>query len=244
MDLYGEGARFYDLVYSDQCDLEFYLREARNARGPVLEVACGNGRILLKLLQEGIGITGIDLSKDLLAALKKKADALGLKPDVHLGDMRDFRLPGKFRLIIIPYRSFLHLRSDDDRKRALLNFKEHLEPGGRLILHTYNPSKEDQNMSGGYHHFDSGESSMPDGTPYRLDWFLDYDRKQGVGHYRIVLQENGREHTFHMDIAYLPVKEVRTLLQACGYRNIKLYCGFNYGRFNDECNEAVWIAEK
>jgi len=244
MDLYGESARFYDLIYSDLFDLEFYLREARNARGPVLEVACGNGRILLKLLQEGIDISGIDLSADMLAGLRKKAAALGLKPDVAQADMRGFHLDRRFRLIITPYRSFMHLKSDADRRKALNGFMEHLEPGGRLILHTYNPSKDDLMMSGGYHPFDSEDLSMPDGTPYRLDWFLDYDRKTRIGHYRIVLRENGREHQFDMDLAYLTVKDVRGLLESCGFRNIRLYCGFDYGQFYDECREAVWIAEK
>jgi SAM-dependent methyltransferase len=244
MEVYEELAEFYDLVYSDQYDLEFYLREARNARGPVLEVACGTGRILLKLLQEGIDVTGVDLSKNMLGILGKKARSLGLKPDVHQADMCDFRLPRKFKLIILPYRSFMHLRSDEDRRKALLNFKDHLEPDGRLILHTYNPSKEDLGMSGGYHPFSSENLSMPDGTHYRLDWFLDYDRKQKVGHYRIVLRENGREHTFDMDLAYLQVKEVHALLESCGYGNIRLYCGFDYGHFEDDCKEALWIAEK
>ncbi len=244
MDVYEEMGEFYDLVYSGHYDLEFYLREARNARGPVLEVACGTGRVLLKLLQEGIDVTGVDLSKNMIGMLKKKAQALGLQPDVRLADMRDFHIDRKFRLVILPYRSFLHLRNDEERRKALLNFKEHLEPGGRLILHLYNASREDREMSGGYHHFDSEELSMPDGTPYRLDWFLDYDRKQGVGHYRIVLLENNREHRYEMDLAYLPVKKVRALLELCGYRNIKLYCGFDYGQFDEDCKEAVWIAEK
>jgi SAM-dependent methyltransferase len=244
MELYGEGARFYDLVYSDRYDLEFYLREARNARGPVLEVACGTGRILLKLLQEGIDVSGIDLSKDLLAILKKKAGALGLKPDVRVADMRDFSLGRRFRLIVLPYHSFLHLRNDEDRRKALRNFMEHLESGGRLILHTCNPPKEDLGMSRGYHPLRSEDIAMPDGTPGRLDWFLDYDDELQTLHYRIVLRENNLEHTFDMDMAHLPAKDVRALLASCGYRNVRLYCGFDYGRFDEDCQEAVWIAEK
>jgi SAM-dependent methyltransferase len=243
MDVYDEMAEFYDLVYSGHYDLEFYLREARNARGPVLEVACGNGRILLKLLQEGIDISGVDLSKNQIAMLKKKAQALGLSPDVRAGDMRDFRIERKFRLIILPYRSFLHLRSDDERRQALLNFKRHLAPGGRLILHTYNPSREDRQMGGGYHLIDSEAYSMPDGTPYTLDWFLDYDRARNAGHYRIVLKENGRAHGYEMDLSFVPVRKMRAMLKKCGYRNIRLYCGFDYGFFEAGCSEAIWIAD-
>ena len=243
MDVYDELAEFYDLIYSEHYDLEFYLREARNAHGPVLEVACGTGRILLKLLQEGIDVTGVDLSENMIGVLKKKAQALGIAPDVRIGDMRDFRIGRKFRLIIVPYRSFLHLRSDKERREALLTFKAHLESGGRLVLHTYEPSPQERETGGGYHQFDSEALSMPDGTPYTLDWFLDYERTENVGHYRIVLRENGREHRFDMDLSYLPVKKMRALLGKCGYGKVKLYCGFDYGFFEGGCKEAVWIAE-
>lgn len=244
MRVYEELAEFYDLVYSDEYDLEFYLREAKNARGPVLEIACGTGRILLRLMQAGIPASGIDLSEGMLAVLRNKAAALGLIPDVHAADMRDFSLGRKFRLIIVPYRSFLHLQSDGDRLMALKNFLEHLEPGGRLILHTYNPSKDELLATGAYRHLDSEEHAMPDGTPYTLDWYLQYDRGRRAGAYRIVLTERGREHVFEMEIAYLPVKEVRTLLGMAGYRNIRLYSGFDYGRFEENSKEALWIAEK
>ena len=60
MRIYDDMAEQYDYIYSDSYDAEFYLREAKNAHGPVLEVACGTGRILLRLLSEGIEATGID----------------------------------------------------------------------------------------------------------------------------------------------------------------------------------------
>lgn len=244
MRVYEELAEFYDLVYSDEYDLDFYLREANNARGPVLEIACGTGRILLRLMQAGVPIAGIDLSEGMLAVLRNKAAALGLMPDVRTADMRDFSLGRRFRLVIVPYRSFLHLQTDEDRLRALKSFMHHLEPGGRLILHTYNPSKDELVATGGFRHRDREEHTMPDGTPYALEWYLNYDRGRRTGTYRIVLTENGREHVFEMEIAYLPVKEVRALLEKAGYRGIRLYSGFDYGRFTDDSKEAVWIAEK
>src|SRR4030095_8684306 len=154
MEVYDELAEHYDLIYGDQLDTDFYLREARNARGRVLEVACGTGRILLRLLEEGIDAEGLDLSESMLAVLKKKATSMGLKPTVYQANMVDFKL-GKYNLIIVPYRSFLHLKSEKERKDALRNFMDHLEKGGRLVLHTYSPSEEDRLMSGGYHLFET-----------------------------------------------------------------------------------------
>lgn len=245
MDVYDEMAEYYDLIYGDQVDIEFYLREARNARGPVLEIACGTGRILLRLLAEGMDATGIDISENMLAMLRRKAKSMGVEPKVLKADMLDFRIEKKFKLIMLPYRSFLHLKDDEERNKALLNFMEHLEEGGRLIVHTYNPSGEELEMLEGFHPFESEEIETGDGKKYRVDWHLHYEPRGRIGHYRIVLtSESGEKHEFSMDLHYVLVNEMQGLLEVCGYRNVRLYCGFDYAQYDENCREALWFAEK
>lgn len=245
MDVYDEMAEYYDMIYSDHIDLDFYLKEARNAQGPVLEVACGTGRILLRLLQEGIDATGIDLSDGMLEKLHKKAKSLGIQANAVHADMREFKLEKRFKLIIVPYRSFLHLLDDSARKKTLANFREHLAPGGCLLLHAYNPSKAEMEMQGGYHKFDYEELSAKDGKRYSLEWFLDYDPAGRVGHYKIILRQGeGKPREFLMDLGYVPIKEMDALLKGAGFRNPRVYCGFGYSPFYDDCKEALWIAER
>jgi SAM-dependent methyltransferase len=245
MDVYEEMAEHYDLIYCDTVDLDFYLREARNARGPVLEVACGTGRILLKLATSGIEACGIDLSPAMLRVLRKKASALGISPDVRVADMTDFSLAKEFSLIIVPYRSFLHLKDETARKKALSRFMAHLRPGGRLILHTYNPSADDLAMTGTHHLFESENMVSADGRRYRLDWYLMADPKARTGSYRIAISfDGGGRHEFSMEIRYPPMKDIRKHLEGAGFRNIRLYCGFDYSPFDEGCREAVWIAER
>ncbi len=243
MEVYDDMAEYYDLVYSDQLDADFYLREARNARGAVLEVACGTGRILLRLLSEGIDAVGIDTSERMLAVLKRKAGSMGVEPKALKADMRDFKIDRRFRLIMIPYRSFLHLKDDSERKKALLNFREHLEDGGRLIIHTYNPSKDELGMVDGFHLFESEE--IEDRRKCRVDWHLHYEPRGRTGRYKVVLTfEDGERHEFSMELHYVMEKDMRKLLEACGYRNIRLYCGFDYEPYDEDCREALWFAEK
>ncbi len=245
MDVYGEIARDYDLIYGDLHDLEFYLNEARNARGSVLEIACGTGRILLQLLKQGIDITGMDLSEEMLGVLRKKAESMGLDPKLMKADMRDFRIEQKFKLIIVPYRSFLHLHTDEDRKKALERFMEHLAPGGRLILHVYNPSPEEFEMGDGYHPFETETLSDPEGKPYRLDWYLNYDKKQQRARYRVTITSQGQDQrNFDMEISFVSIRKMEELLKGTGFRNIRKYCGFSYELFHDGCREVVWFAEK
>jgi SAM-dependent methyltransferase len=245
MQVYQEMAEYYDLLYGDNVDLEFYLREARNARGGVLEVACGTGRILLRLVKEGIDAAGIDISGAMLSELRKKADRMGIRADARLADMTSFSLGRKFRLIIVPYRSFLHLKDERARRSALGRFMEHLEPGGRLILHTYNPSEEEKRMTEGYHLFETEDMVSPEGKRYSIDWLMRYESGRRVGHYKIILRMEGAgPREFQMDISYVPVREMEELLRSAGFRNIKSYCGFDYMPFDGNCREVLWIAER
>lgn len=246
MKVYDEMAEYYDLIYWDQYDIEFYLREAKNARGSVLEVGCGTGRIFLHLLSEGIDAYGIDISQKMLDILIDKAKKKGIEnPPVSQGDMLDFKLDKKFNLIILPYRTFLHLKNNDERKKALMNIKKHLEDGGRLILHVYNPSKEEIEMTEEFHHFETEELVSPYEMKYKLDWHMNYESSKSLAHYKVELTlDDGKKFTYSMDIYFLKMKEMEELLKSCGYKNVKAYCGFNYVPFYDDCKEVLWFAEK
>jgi len=100
---FEKWAKVYDLLYGDyKSDIDFYRKEARKAKGKVLEIACGTGRVYLELLKDGIDTYGIDISQNMLEILKKKGKNLGLKPKVKKAYMRNFRFNTKFSLIILP----------------------------------------------------------------------------------------------------------------------------------------------
>src|SRR5687767_7456823 len=89
-----DDGELYDLIVGDlsYC-VDFYVDLARKAQGPVLEIACGTGRILLPCLQAGVDIDGLDYYAPMLETLRKKAAALQLSPRLYQADMGDFRLP-------------------------------------------------------------------------------------------------------------------------------------------------------
>jgi SAM-dependent methyltransferase len=111
VDTYEVIAKYYDGAYAakqDLVDLPFYLDLADQSGGPVLEIACGTGRVLLPISRKGIEICGVDNSRPMLDVLNQN---LALEPQevrqritVHEGDMRSFRLNRKFPLVMIPFR--------------------------------------------------------------------------------------------------------------------------------------------
>jgi SAM-dependent methyltransferase len=130
-----EAPELYDLALEGfHLDQEFWLDEARRARGPVLEVSCGTGRVLLHLLANGIDADGVDLSAPMLARLAAKAAERQLSPRVYRADMRDFTTPRRYARAFIPFNGFAHCETIEDQLRCLQCCREHLEPGGALVV--------------------------------------------------------------------------------------------------------------
>ena len=154
--VYDRFARFYDLEYSlKEDDLPFYLDLADRFPGPLLEIGAGTGRVTLELAAAGSEIWGIDDSARMLAVAEKKMRGIEAAGRVHLvqADMRDFTLPVKFALCIIPFRAFLHNLTQADQLATLAAIRRHLKPGGILGLEDHrgrNDRPQDPKAESGY----------------------------------------------------------------------------------------------
>jgi SAM-dependent methyltransferase len=146
---YRIAAKYYDGAYAsmrDLTDAPFYLELARERGGPVLEIGCGTGRVLLPIARAGIEIHGVDNSGPMLAVLK---DALDREPPevrdrvtLQNGDMREFRLHQKFSLVTIPFRPMQHMHTVADQIAALTTAAAHVAEGGILAFDVFYPKFE------------------------------------------------------------------------------------------------------
>jgi SAM-dependent methyltransferase len=144
--LFDDGALYDRLLGDFDYGLTFYGDLARQAGGPVLDIACGTGRILLPCLEAGIDIEGLDLYEGMLAQLREKALAKGLSPRLHQADMSDFQTGRQYALIMIPFNAVIHNLTTDDQIRCLTRCREHLLPGGLLAFDTFFPAAEVVNV--------------------------------------------------------------------------------------------------
>ena len=115
-------------------DVEFYLQRLKSCTGRVLEPAVGTGRVMIPLLEAGIEVEGVDNSPKMLAICRARCAERGLQPVLQERDMRSLSLPERYEAIIIPAGSFLLIERREESLGALKRFREHLVPGGRLIL--------------------------------------------------------------------------------------------------------------
>jgi SAM-dependent methyltransferase len=145
---YDFVAELYDYVipYRDRPDVSFYIEAALQARGPVLEIGCGTGRVLIPTAKAGIEITGLDLSEHMLEVCQRRLltepDEVQTRIQLFRMDMRSFELARQFHLVTVPFRPFQHLLTVEDQMSCLASIHRHLIPGGKLILDLFNPSLE------------------------------------------------------------------------------------------------------
>jgi SAM-dependent methyltransferase len=121
-------------------DVPFYANEAQRARGLVLELACGTGRVTIPVAQIGVEIVGLDQSASMLAHARAKAAEAGVQIEWVEADCRNFRLDRKFALIFMAFNSMQHLHDHASLAALFAKVRGHLTPGGRFIFEVFNPS--------------------------------------------------------------------------------------------------------
>lgn len=247
-----DWAEYYDLTQTGvKGDIPFYLELAQQTTGEVLDLACGTGRVSIPLGQAGISVTGLDLSQEMLQRAQLKAEQYKISNNITLiqGDMRSFSLAKEFPLIIIPFRSFLHLLSIHEQMKALRSIREHLAPGGRLAMNVFVPIikhlyEESEKMSlRGTYPFENGEQiAMWDYTRY--DHFQQlcevtrtYERIDANG--KVVEKLVGR-----FTLRYIFPAELHHLLRLNGFKIVERYGSFDKSPFDQNSTELVIIAER
>ena len=230
-DLYGHGtAAFYDAFHSTYvADLAFFLKIAKRHRGPVLEVACGTGRVGIELIRAKADYFGIDMSDSMLARFGKKWEALGLggEPPFRQGDMRDFDLRRRFGIVLITHNSLQHAYLDDEALQVFGCCRRHLAPDGRLVFDVFNPDRRILERD--------PEKRHP------LDKFLDeargewcevsesnrYDPASKVNHIQWFYRyEKGEERTIRLEMRQFFPQEMDGLVEKAGFRIVNKWGDF------------------
>jgi SAM-dependent methyltransferase len=239
----------YDLALKDlPYGRDFYVGLAREAKGPVLDVACGTGRILLPCLAAGVDIEGVDLFEPMLATLRKKAAAMGLSPRLRQADMSQFSLPRRFTLVMIPFNTFVHNMTQDAQIRCLVRCREHLLPGGLLAFDTFFPGAEYITLPQNSRALE-GEIPHPEtGLPVRMYDTRSFDRVEQIQHSVNeieVLRADGSIATAHRSqssMRYIYKHEMALLLRVAGFSRWEICGDFERRPLVQETNPMIVLA--
>jgi SAM-dependent methyltransferase len=227
MSGYDGFAPVYDTWASDMTeDVDFYVDLAREAEGPVIELAVGTGRIAIPIAERtGKRVIGIDSSPGMLARAREHAADAGVELELHEADMRDLDFHDTTDLVICPYRALLHLPTWSDRRRVFELVARALAAGGRFAWNAFV--------------FDHRYAAEVDGT--WQDEPLRHRVEFAPGDNRVdITLEDGPK----LSLWWSTKSEWEGLLEVAGLETDVLYGWFDRRAFEDTSREFVWVARK
>jgi SAM-dependent methyltransferase len=223
---YDAWADRYAEWFPGVADVPFYAGLAREADGPLVELAVGNGRVAIPVAQAtGRCVIGIDASPAMLAQARARAVAEGVELDLREGDMRELELEEPAALIYCPGRSLLHLPTWADRRRCFEHVAASLRPGGRFAWNAFAFD----------HHFAAAHDGRPADTP------MPHTNAYSVGDNRvdITLDDGGTGSLW-----WATKNEWLGLIDVAGLHLEALYGGFAGEAFDDDSREYVFVARR
>ena len=233
MSAYDAIARLYDpWSRSVVEDISFYVEEAVRSGGPVVELGIGTGRIAVPVASAGIQVIGLDASRGMLDVAAAQARAAGLAElvDLRVGDMRDPPIEGEFPLVTCPFRSLLHMESDDDRRAALRAIRRLVSAEGRFVFDVFTPGADDIAETHGRW------IQREPGIWERADW--DEEAR------RLVLRVRGDAGgAAQMSLSWLSIREWVELLMDEGFVVEELYGWFDRRPWHGG-EDSVWVCRR
>ena len=228
MSLYDAFAPIYDDWSAHMTeDVSFYVEQARETEGPLVELAVGNGRVAIPVAREtGRRVLGVDASPAMLAQARERAAAAGVDLELRQGDMRDLELEEPPGLIYVPFRSLGHLPTWADRRRVFERVHASLRPGGRFAWNfcVFDPIIAASN---------DGEWAEQNGVRHRVD-HAKHDNRVDI------TLESGDS----ISLWWLNRSEWEGLIEVSGFEVEALYGGFAREPFDERATEFVWVVRK
>jgi SAM-dependent methyltransferase len=227
VDTYAAFAAVYEDWSAEMTeDVPFYVELAREADGPVVELAVGSGRVAVPVAQAiGRPVIGIDRSPAMLAKARAAAAEAGVELELREGDMRELSLDEPAALIYCPFRSLLHVPTWADRRRVFERVAAALRPGGRFAWNVFA--------------FDHAIAARLDGQ--HQDEPVPHEVRYAVGDNRLDLIPDSGDG---ISIWWATKNEWLGLVDVSGLEVEALYGWFDKRPFDDESREYVWVARK
>ena len=252
----------YDVWMADwPGEIDFYrelvAEEVKSKEGMVLDIACGTGRIGLRLAGDGVLVVGLDRSPEMLAIARQKSVNVNRISWVER-DMRSFELDKNFDLVIIPSHSFQNLNTSDDQAACMECIWRHLKPNGLLIVHLDHMNGENMKWLGEI----SGEKGgvFEDEEQFKHPktglivqtsraWSYEPATQTAVEH--TIWEEIGADgkKTNRWDTGEIQLHcvfrfEMEHLIKRAGFEIEHVYGDFDRQELQDDSPHMIWLARK
>jgi SAM-dependent methyltransferase len=211
-------------------DIAFYVLACEGAAGPIVELGAGSGRIALELARHGHRVIALDASPAMLAQAERRARRLGVVLETVVGDLLDPPpLPYSDR-VIAPFRTFMHLSGDDQRRRALSAAAALLADDGRFVFDVFEPSAADIRAT------HDRWIARREGISERPRW--------DVAARRLELEVRLPGRVVPMTLEWRSAAEWRTLCAEAGLTVLSAESGFGGDPLDDQTGDQVYTCAR
>jgi len=243
-------AHFFDADYADYLDdLPAITAYAQRTGGPLLELGCGTGRLLIPLAQAGYTVSGVDISPEMLRIAQAKAQAAGVADQVSLiqGDYADAPLPGTYQFAFVVMNTFMHLLTQADQLRALRHWRAHLAPDGLLLIDIFHPDVAQLASLGGRIELEKSWVDPETGNIVLKQLSRTVDLAEQTLHVNLIYDEvttDGRVHRTlaPFDMRYLWRFEAELLLNKAGFTLEAIYGDWDLTPFDNSSDRMILVA--
>ncbi|MHA1932097.1 MAG: class I SAM-dependent DNA methyltransferase [Promethearchaeota archaeon] len=245
-DYYINGQHYDSIVKSRNAyeAVPFYIKQARKYGGPILELACGTGRISIPIAKNGISIVGLDFSVKMLEQAKRNSKENDVEIEWIQADMTNFSLSRKFSVIMMPAAAMNWVLENKSIEKCLTCIKDHLNQDGRFIFSLFNPNLEilQRDPSKKY---DIDKYPDPNGKGTVVVTVSNfYDKATQINHVTSYSRINDKEIIKKLKLRMFFPQELDGLLSYNGFIIDHKYGTFDEEPFNSDSNLQIVICHK
>ena len=210
---YKEFAKYYDKFYQNKNykkETEF-LKNFINANDKILDVGCGTGIHAALLTDNGFEVDGLDLNKEMLEIAKTR-----LKTNLYWQNILEIDISKKYNMIISMFAVFNHLKDTDELMRGLMNLKQLLHDGGKIIIDLHNPQSSGSKID------------TYDNMTRVMKW--NYGRSLKIEKSDIIFEIDGIKYTDTHTFRIFTIDELKECCERVGLKVVNVYENYDINK--------------
>jgi SAM-dependent methyltransferase len=237
----------YDLTDAGYADDQLLIEQwAHTLGGPLLDLACGTGRMAIPLAAQGYAVTGVDVAPEMVARARQKAAGQGVTVEWVVADARAFSLGRQFPFSFMLANAFQFFLTREDQEAMLARVREHLTPDGCFLFETRNPTPRNLTLP---RRTEPQQFTAPDGRRLTVTEHQRYDPLTQIQHYTndVVWEHpDGRRIASVRRVAlrYVYPQEMEALLYHSGLRVHTSYGSWQQDPLTADSRSMIYVVQR
>ena len=202
----------------------------------ILDLCCGVGRHSLEFARRGFNVVGVDRTKAYLDKARSQMQKEGLSVEFVLEDMRRFKRPESFNIVISMFTSFGYFKDQRDQERVLENIYTSLKPGGRVLIDV----KGKESLARIFRKRDWYRHELGlvlEEREIEKDW-------SWIENTWILIRDNEQPIQWNLSHWIYSAVELKTLLSQAGFKELQAFGSLSQEPYDDTSKRLIVVGKK